>query len=71
MLHEPGWIHGVLSVRNTCPAVVRMHDRLVEGAPHGDMVCEIRIKTAVPVARASSQVLGESSVNGWIFFILL
>lgn len=45
MLHEPGRIDGILRVRHTRPAtaataaVVRsVHNRLVESAPHGDMV---------------------------------
>lgn len=40
MLHEPGWIHGVLCVRHTrsAAAVVGLHEGLIKGAPNGDMI---------------------------------
>lgn len=72
LLHEPGWIHGVLNERDTISGtIIRLHERLIESAPHGDMVRQICIETTVPITRTGSQMLSESSVNSRIFFVLL
>lgn len=69
--HEPRCIHAVCAIRDTGSIAIGLHERLIERAPHRDMVGKVCVEATVPVAGAGSQVLSEPSVGGWVFFVLL